>query len=63
MGGEPQVYFVKNGSRKALDIRTEVPLISANGEEIEALLTLTRVKVENTYLFTAFVQKVAVELF
>ncbi|WP_224995846.1 GAF domain-containing protein [Cesiribacter sp. SM1] len=61
--GEPQVFFVKNGSRKALDIRTEVPLISASGEEIEALLTLTRVKVENTYLFTAFVQKVAVELF
>jgi PAS domain S-box-containing protein len=61
--GEPQVYLVKNGKRQALDIRTEVPLISARGEEIEALLTLTRVKVENTYLFTAFVQKVAVELF
>ncbi|AHM60154.1 PAS domain-containing protein [Flammeovirgaceae bacterium 311] len=62
-GGEPQVYFMKNGNSKVLDIRTEVPLISARGEEIEALLTLTRVKVDDTYLFTAFVQKVTVELF
>lgn len=61
--GEPQVFFSKNGSIKMLDIRTEVPLFGPNGEEIEALLTLTRVRVENTFMFTAFVQKVAVELF
>lgn len=62
-GAEPQVFFSKNGTKKQLDIRTEVPLFGANGEEIEALLTLTKVKIDNSFMFTAFVQKVAVELF
>ncbi len=61
--GELLVYYAKNGGRKILDARTEVPVIGRSGQEMEVLLTLTRVKVEGTYTFTAFAQKVAVELF
>lgn len=57
------VYYAKNGGRKLLDARTEVPVMGRSGQEMEVLLTLTRVKVEGAYTFTAFAQKVAVELF
>lgn len=57
------VYYSKNGGRKILDARTEVPVSGKAGQEMEVLLTLTRVKVEGAFTFTAFAQKVAVELF
>ena len=62
-GPEPQVFYSKNGHRKTLDIRSEVPISGVAGSEVEALITLTRVRVNGAYMFTAFVQKVAVELF
>ena len=61
--GERLVYYVKSGARKILDARTEVPVRGKSGQEMEVLLTLTRAKVEGVYTFTAFAQKVAVELF
>ncbi len=57
------VYYAKNGERKVLDARTEVPVKNRAGHEMEVLLTLTRVEVEGIFTFTAFAQKVAVELF
>lgn len=57
------VYYSKNGVRSVLDTRTEVPVKNRAGQEMEVLLTLTRVEVEGMYTFTAFAQKVAVELF
>lgn len=61
--GEMKVYYLKNGNREILNARTEVLVKERSGQEMEVLLTLTRVKVEGTYTFTAFAQKVAVELF
>ncbi|WP_051068782.1 PAS domain-containing protein [Cesiribacter andamanensis] len=60
---EPQAFYLKDGVQRCLDIRTEVPITGMGGHELEALLTLTRVRVNGAYMFTAFVQKVAVELF
>lgn len=61
--GELLVYYAKSGGRKLLEARTEVPVKGKSGQEMEVLLTLTRVQVEGAYTFTAFAQKVAVELF
>jgi PAS domain S-box-containing protein len=60
---ELNIYYHKNGQRKELDMRTEVLVQEATGNEVEVLLTLTKVKVNGSYTFTAFAQKVAVELF
>lgn len=59
----PEVFYLKGGIQRCLNIRTEVPIAGLGGAEIEALITLTRVRVNGAYMFTAFVQKVAVELF
>ena len=61
--GEPIIYFSKNGNRRMLDIRTEVPLNTTSGVETEALLTITKVRLADGFIFTAFIQKVSVELF
>lgn len=60
---EMNIYYSKNGQKKELDMRTEVLVQEATGNEVEVLLTLTKVKVNGRYTFTAFAQKVAVELF
>ena len=44
-------------------VRAEVTTVNSMGEEVDLLLTATRVDVEGRSLFTLFIQKISVEMF
>lgn len=54
---------IRSGKGNEVNIRTEVNAADAAGDEITLLLTATKVKIDNYFLFTLFAQKVSVDLF
>jgi len=56
-------YYSNNGSNKEIDVRTEISFSDINGNTIDLLATLTKVKVEQEITFTIFAQKISVDLF
>jgi len=57
-------FRILNATGNEVTLRTEVNTMNNNTrEEISLLLTATKVKIEEAYLFTLFAQKVSVELF
>jgi len=56
-------YFTNNGSKKELDVRTEVTFQDNNKNDLDLLVTLTRAKMEKKMTFTIFAQKISVDLF
>lgn len=56
------VLLTQNGEREA-GIRTEVALKSLTGDDVDVLLTSTRVELQNAVYFTFFMQKISVDLF
>ncbi|GAL87634.1 GAF Sensor Hybrid Histidine Kinase, putative [Sporocytophaga myxococcoides] len=55
--------YLNGQQRKVLDIRTEINIFNNNHEESAVLITISKSKYKNQYLFTAFVQSISVELF
>jgi PAS domain S-box-containing protein len=55
--------YLNNQQRKVLDIRSEINIFNNNHEESAVLITISKSKYKNQYLFTAFVQSISVELF
>lgn len=55
--------YLNNQQRKVLDIRSEINILNNNNEESAVLITISKSKYKNQYLFTAFVQSISVELF
>lgn len=57
------INFLKSDKNHLKGNRTEVTIISKTGEEIPVLLTLSEVKIDDQYTYTAFIQNISVELF
>jgi PAS domain S-box-containing protein len=57
------VNFSANGTQKELDVRTEVTLKDNADNELDLLVTLTKVKVGQEMTFTIFAQNISVDLF
>ncbi len=55
--------YTNGQQRKVLDIRSEINIFNNNHEESAVLITISKSKYKNQYLFTAFVQSISVELF
>lgn len=55
--------YINGQQRKVLDIRSEINILNNNHEESAVLITISKSKYKNQYLFTAFVQSISVELF
>jgi PAS domain S-box-containing protein len=58
--GTPRIMSITGNE---VSLRTEISAVDSKGEETSLLLTATKVKIDNQYLFTLFAQKVSVELF
>jgi len=56
-------YYSNNGSSTEIHIRTEISFADLNGNLVDLLATLTKVKVENQITFTIFSQKISMDLF
>ena len=56
-------FFESNGSKKEIDVRTEMSWEDKSGKEYDLLVTLTRAKVNGNVTFTVFAQKISVDLF
>jgi PAS domain S-box-containing protein len=55
---------IGDDQRKPIGIRTEATFTSTwKHDELDVLLTLTRVRIDHEYTFTLFVQNISVELF
>jgi PAS domain S-box-containing protein len=56
-------FYEKNNQEKPVNVRTEIAISRPDGEEMDILLTLTHAQIGEEHTFTAFVQRVSVELF
>ncbi len=56
-------FYENNGTKKEIDVRTEVSWEDDGGKEYDLLVTLTRAKVNGNTTFTIFAQKISVDLF
>lgn len=57
------IEFLKSDKNHLKGNRTEVNIINKSGEEVPVLLTLSEVKIGDSYTYTAFIQNISVELF
>ncbi len=63
-GGTKIYYITENEKREILlNTKTEITLKTSNEDERSVLLTLTEIKTNNIFTYTAFIQNIEVELF
>ncbi|HEX2968662.1 MAG TPA: PAS domain S-box protein [Bacteroidales bacterium] len=56
-------FYSNNGSSKEIQVRTEISFPDINGNNIDLLATLTRARIESSFTFTIFAQKISVDFF
>ncbi len=62
-GSGLSAFYENNGTKKEIDVRTEMSWEDQTGKEYDLLVTLTRAKVNGNVTFTIFAQKISVDLF
>jgi PAS domain S-box-containing protein len=56
-------FYQNNGTKKEIDVRTEVSFQDEGGTDHDLLVTLTKAKVNGSMNFTIFAQQISVDLF
>lgn len=58
-----KVIYQPSTTKKTIGIRTEIQVKDSNGEEVPVLMTISVNQIGDSYVYAAFVQSIAVELF
>lgn len=61
--GVVKPYFLMQQGEKEIGIRTEASVKSFTGDDVDVLITSTKVELQHTSYFTFFIQKISVDLF
>ena len=62
-GKEWNCFYNQGDQKKEISIRSEIMIQDTFGQPVDVLVTSTQVKVQETILFTFFIQKISVDLF
>ncbi len=57
------VFYEEEGKKLPIGVRTEINVTDSTGEEIPVLMTISVNHIGSTYVYAAFIQSIAVELF
>jgi PAS domain S-box-containing protein len=63
LGNSYEVWHNGEHGRKLLDVRSEITLRTSDGSDCPVLITLSKARIGDQFIFTAFIQSIAVELF